>query len=266
MNQLKIFFEVTSYCNYHCIYCFAPVTSKPKYDLLDLDIFKQIVIDLSSLKTNLSILLEGGEPLTVKNIFKYGKFAKLYAQKVALGTNASYVSKLDKKSILEIKNTFDEVSVGFDTSDPKLYKHLTRKSIEPAIQGIRILIKNKIQIKLCIVVTKNNLNFNEIVKFCENEKINKIRFYWFIPRTNNKHSLKPSDVDYERMLIEKSQYNGNIKDIKVCRFYEPYKNLVVSAKGEISISIDRERTEMKYIGKHTDFIKKLKYVMYDNKY
>lgn len=265
MGTTKVFFEITSFCNYRCIYCFSPVTSKSTYDLIALDVFKKIITDLSTQNINLSILLEGGEPLTVKNICEYGMFARKYAKKVALGTNASYVIKLGKKRILKIKDTFDEVSVGFDTINPKLYEFLTKKPIKPAIQGIRILVQNNIRVKLCIVVTKYNLNFHEIVDFCEREKINKIRFYWFISRVNNNSELKPTDFDYEQMVNKLSRYNGVIKDVKICRFYEPYKNLVVSAKGEVSISANSERTNMLYIGKYNNFIKKLEH-LYENQF
>lgn len=126
---------------------------------------------------DLSILLEGGEPLTVNNICEYGRYTKKYSKKIALGSNASLVPNLKQEQLDDIKNTFEEISVGFDTTDPELFEKLTNYPIESALKGIDILIKNKIKVKLCVVVTKYNVEFDNIVKFCEDKNIKDLRFY-----------------------------------------------------------------------------------------
>ncbi|HSQ98279.1 MAG TPA: radical SAM protein [Rickettsiales bacterium] len=258
-RELKVFFETTNYCNFKCIYCFANTCQKNSI-ILPFDNYKKIIDDLSTLDWDLSILLEGGEPLVVDNICEYGKYAKKYAKKVALGTNGSLIQNLNQKQLDDIKNTFEEVSLSLDATDPELFKKLTNHSIEPVLKGIDILNENQIKIKICAVITKYNVEFDNLVKFCEEKNIKSLRFYWFIPRETNDHSLLPSEKDYEYMLEKLKNYNGNV-DIKINRTYTPFTNLVVSSKGEIKICADSERKNMQLIGSYNNFIDKLRMLL-----
>lgn len=65
--------------------------------------------------------MEGGEPLTIDNICKYGEYAKNFAKKVALGSNVSLVPLLSPIQLNNLKNTFEEIFVGFDTTNPKYF-------------------------------------------------------------------------------------------------------------------------------------------------
>lgn len=254
-KELKVFFETTNYCNYKCIYCFAN-TCKSNQTVLSLDKFKTVIDTLAKLNCDLSILLEGGEPLTVENICEYGEYAKKYVKKIALGSNASLVPTLKQEQINKIKNTFEEISVGFDTNDKNLFEKLVNYPIEPSLDGIDILLKNEIKIKLCAVVTKLNVDFDNIVNFCEKKGIKKLRFYWFIPRDSNDHSLLPSEDDYKYMLKKLNEYKGKL-DIKINRNYTKNGNLVVSSKGEIRTNDDIERKNMKLIGNYNNFYENL---------
>ena len=225
--------------------------------ILDFEKYKIIIDSLSKLNYDLSILLEGGEPLTVNNICEYGKYAKKFAKKVALGSNASLVPYLSQNMLKNIKETFEEVSVGFDTTKPELFNKLVNYPINDALRGIDILIKNNIPVKICTVVTKYNVDFYDTVRFCEEKNIKKLRFYWFIPRETNDHSLLPSNDDYLRMKQNLKEYNGNL-NIKLNKIYQPYMNIVVSSNGEIRIATDNERKNMQLIGVYDNFIDKLK--------
>lgn len=255
-KELKVFFETTNYCNFKCIYCFANTCQKNSI-ILSFDNYKKIIDDLSTLDWDLSILLEGGEPLVIDNICEYGRYAKKFAKKVALGTNGSLVQNLNQTQLDDIKNTFEEVSLSLDTINPELFKKLTNHSIEAVLKGIDILNKNKIKIKICTVVTKYNVEFDSLVKFCEEKNIKNLRFYWFIPRETNDHSLLPTNNDYEYMLEKLKNYKGGV-DIKINKDYTPFTNLVVSSKGETKICVDTERKSMQLVGSYNDFINKLK--------
>lgn len=95
--------------------------------------------------------------------------------------------------------------MGFDAADSKLFEKLTNYPIESALKGIDILIKNQIKVKLCVVVTKYNIGLSKIVNFCEEKDIKNLRFYWFIPRETNDHSLISTEKDYEEKRIKKLQ-------------------------------------------------------------
>lgn len=257
-KELKVFFETTNYCNYKCIYCFANTCRRIQDGIvLDFEKYKTIIDSLSTLDYDLSVLLEGGEPLTVNNICEYGKYAKSFAKKVALGSNVSLIPHLSEDMLKNIKETFEEVSVGFDTTKPELFAKLVNYPIDDALNGIDILIKNNIPVKICTVVTKYNTDFYDVVRFCEKKNIKKLRFYWFIPRETNDHSLLPGDNDYLKMEHDLKHYNGDL-NIKLNKTYQPYMNIVVSSKGEIRIATDNERKNMQLIGKYDNFIDKLK--------
>ena len=240
-KELKVFFETTNYCNYKCIYCFANTyKSIQEKKILEFEKFKKIINSLSSLNFDLSVLLEGGEPLTIDNICKYGEYAKTFAKKVALGSNVSLVPLLSPIQLNNLKNTFEEISVGFDTTDPKLFYRLTNYPIENALKGIDILLKQKIPLKICTVVTKYNVDF--------------------FPRETNDHSLAPTQNDFQRRKDNLMNYKGEL-DIKLNKEYRPYGNIVVSSNGDIKINVDSERKNMKLIGTYDNFIDNLKHLI-----
>lgn len=255
-KEIKVFFEITDYCNYKCEYCFAHVSrSKDKRKVIPFDVYRSIIDGLSTINADISVLLEGGEPLSL-DIIPYCAYAKSRVCKVALGTNASLITKLSQDYILRIKRDFNEVSVGFDTIDPVLYKNMTGVSIINALNGISTLLNNDIEVKICAVITKNNTDIESIIEYCEQNNIRKLRFYWFIPRENNDHSLIPSEDDYLRITHFLSEYSGSV-NVKINRYYTPFSNLVVSPCGEVLIASDDQRRNMISIGNHNTFISKL---------
>jgi molybdenum cofactor biosynthesis enzyme MoaA len=260
MKQLKVFFEMINKCNYKCIYCFSPVKYSQTNQILSLETFRYIIDKLRLLKIDLSILLEWWEPLFIDNICEYWFYAKKFVKKVALWTNASLIPKLTKKQINEIKSTFDEVSVWFDTVDEKFFKKLTKVPIYSSIEWIDVLLKNHIPIKLCIVVTKYNTDFSNIIKFCEEKRIKKVRFYWFISRNNNDHSLLPSEQEYDELKKNVDWYKWYV-DIKLNRYYKPYTNLVISSYWEISIATDKERKKIENLGEFNNFYNNLESII-----
>jgi len=220
--------------------------------------YKKIIDDLSTLDFDLSIILTGGEPLFVDNICEYGKYARKYAKKVSLGSNGSFIPTLKQEKLDDIKNTFDQIYLSFDSTNPKLFEKLANHSIEPVLKAIDILNKNEIKIKLTPVVTKYNVEFDSIIKFCEDKGIKKLRFFWFIPREATDHSLSPSEKDYEYMMERFNNYKGDI-DVKIDRYYNPpFSALIISPSGKIVILSDLERKNTETIGTYDNFIDNLK--------
>ncbi|HSQ97634.1 MAG TPA: radical SAM protein [Rickettsiales bacterium] len=258
---LRVFFEITNYCNFNCIYCFASPCKKNSI-IMPLDKFRKIVDTLSTLEDwDFTALLTGGEPLSVNNICDYGRYVKKYAKKVTLGSNGSFIPTLRQEQLNDIKEVIEEISISFDATNHELFKKMTNHSVEPVLEAIDILNKNEIKIKLTPVVTKYNIDFDGIIKFCEERNIKKIRFYWFIPRKTNDHSLAPTEKDYEYMMEKFNNYKGNI-DLKINRYYYPtYATLIISPNGDIGLVTDLERKNIEIIGSYDNFIDNLKMIL-----
>lgn len=259
---LKVFFEITNYCNFNCIYCFAN-TCKKNPQIMPIKIFQKIIDDLSKLNYDLYISISGGEPLSVKNFLDYGEYAKNFSKKLSLGTNGSLIKFLKQEQINKIKNIFDEVTLSFDTPNINLFKKLTTMDIEPVLDGINILNRNNIKIKLATVITKYNVIFDEIIDFCNKKHIDKSRFYWFIPREITNKTLSPSNEDYNYIIEKFKNYNGNI-DIKIDKEYEPFSSIIISSDGNIKIASDNKREKLQLVGTYSNFLNNLKEILNKN--
>lgn len=264
--MLKLFFEITEFCNFRCVYCFS-VAKQNNFVILPIEKFEMILKNVASLNKEFLVLLEGGEPLSVDNLFDYAKHAKKFTKHVMLGTNGSLIKNLNDTKIRDIKRIFGEVSISLDSLDKKLFKNITNFPIEPTLQGIDIFAKSNINIKICCVLTSLNSdikNLQEILNFCENKRISKLRFYWFVPREYLDISLRPNEDTYHIIKSFIDNYKGNV-NVKLSRYYEPKEYFVVTASGEIKTFLDSERINPVSLGNECSFLDKYK-SLYENNF
>jgi len=199
-SPLGACWNITSNCNYSCVFCYAKKDSKNK---LDLEKQKNIISRLRSAGI-LYITFSGGEPLLVKHLTKLIKYAKDLGMYTDLSTNGANMTE----SILEdIEKSLDKLSIPLDGSNNEvIYKIRGIKNHMQVFYKVLTFIKNKnIQLNINTLVCKFNesdlFNLFEILKSVN--KINRwklIRYY-------------PLGQGLKEFILSKERFNEIISKI-----------------------------------------------------
>jgi cyclic pyranopterin phosphate synthase len=197
-NYLRI--SVTDHCNLRCSYCMPDenMVFTPNKRLMQV----AEIIEIAHLFTQFGInkiRITGGEPLLRKGISEilYG-LSKLPVE-LTLTTNATlvhhYIDVLKDCSIRSI-------NISLDTFERKKFYEISRRDeFERVMTNIRMLIQNKLHIKLNVVIIRN-FNEHEIPAFIEFTRNNpvEIRFIEFMPFPGN--NWQKEDVVSKTEILE----------------------------------------------------------------
>jgi radical SAM protein with 4Fe4S-binding SPASM domain len=153
--------EITNRCNLNCKHCYVDRTN-PR----DLDSTKvyELIDELSDLGVY-RLVFTGGEPLLVKEVFEFAKYAKLKGIKqVVLMTNGLLIND---NNIKDIKN-FDLVQLSIDMppGDKPSFRLDYLQKLE---ELIRLLKKNNINVTLQATLHRSLVpSLNKLSDFAEN--------------------------------------------------------------------------------------------------
>lgn len=206
-SLLSFDIEITARCNYNCRHCYI---NKPQDDKksrekeLSSDEIKAIIDETVSMGA-LWCLITGGEPLLRDDFLDIYLYMRKKGLLVSVFTNASLV----RKEHLEVFRKFPprdiEVTVYGTAED--IYEGITRKkgSFGNFVNGINLLLKNKIKIRFKATMTRSNIrDFKQISLFCRERSKDFYRFDPFLhlrydgnPKRNNeirRERLSPRDI------------------------------------------------------------------------
>lgn len=166
----KLLIEVTTYCNFNCIYCFRRNMHNDKDSYMDFSLYKKIIDEASRLGVEKIIFSGWGEPLThpeIINFLKYAKQKKLY---ILLNTNGSLL----KEYLRDLSNSIvDEITISVDSLEKSKFRYTRRcgdiNEILTSVQEINELRKKGLQSKplISFQFTINRMNFRELLDFIE---------------------------------------------------------------------------------------------------
>lgn len=162
VSSYEAIIRITQQCNSGCRYCFVHKRSYPD----DLDIFKKVVLALSTSRKNVMLVFSGGEPTIFPGFIKLLKFAhKLNFYQIRIQTNGILFSNndfLDKLKEIEYDFLF---FTSLPSTNPEVYAHITRTNYyDHAVKGIQNLALNyKVELNLVI----NKLNYRDLGKYLE---------------------------------------------------------------------------------------------------
>ncbi|WFO75438.1 tungsten cofactor oxidoreductase radical SAM maturase [Desulfurococcaceae archaeon MEX13E-LK6-19] len=155
----ELMIEVTTRCNYNCIYCFRRKLSEPYRDM-EINLYKKIINDAAKAGVNKIVFSGWGEPLVHPRIIEMLTIAKDNGFKVLLNTNGSLLESFAEE-IVELG--IDELVVSIDAPE-ETYSALrlggTLDNVTNALSRIKKLKREKNtlypNVKLQFTITRRN--------------------------------------------------------------------------------------------------------------
>jgi len=187
--------RITEKCNNNCVFCSIPKEWKKKSQM-SLEEIKR-VID-SQANRNLMIEIGGAEPTLHPDFFEVLEYANGKFAGIRLTSNArlfAYPHLADK--LKGIKDLFVKSSLHGHT--PEIHDSITRVkgSFNQAITGFANLLRNKVDLRVNIVINRKNLdNLKEIVDLLGGIGIKNI-FFSGLLLSGDKEQDKEFAVDFD---------------------------------------------------------------------
>ncbi|MEG9131425.1 radical SAM protein, partial [Acinetobacter baumannii] len=134
----KLRISVTDRCNFKCVYCMPEHPEwLNKQDLLSFEALFQFCHFMVQQGIQ-SIRITGGEPLMRQGIVHFIRdlqsLKSLGLKRISMTTNGHYLAKHAK----QLKDAgLDDLNISLDSLDPVQFKELTKKKLEPVLEGIQ---------------------------------------------------------------------------------------------------------------------------------
>lgn len=170
MEWIKI--QLTRKCNLNCKYC-----SQAEFDRthdLNIETLKKSVIEPSKIRL---LIISGGEPLVcLEKLLDIVSFCSKKGIETGIFSNATLITDEKARLLKDAGISWIRVSVnGHNAITHEL--SYPKESFERTINGIKILLKNDIYVKVRSTITKCNINsIEDITNFVENMGIKEIDF------------------------------------------------------------------------------------------
>ena len=203
----KLRISVTDRCNFKCVYCMPehPEWVK-KHDLLSFDELYQFC-DFMVQHGIEHIRITGGEPLMRQGVVYFveqlQKLKKIGLKKISMTSNAHYL----KKYALPLKQAgLDNINISLDSLDVSQFKTLTKKEIQPVLDGIFEAKRVGLPIKINTVLIKG-VNEDQILPLAKwsIEHQFTLRFIEFMPLDGDAYWTNSHVVTEQEILTELKQ-------------------------------------------------------------
>jgi len=169
-------FELTFGCGLHCKHCYTDCYNKPEYLKKELDTQKvKFILDKVYQEGIVWICFTGGDPLTREDFLDIYSYAKDRGLIVSIFTNAYSMTK-ERAKYLKKKPPF-VVEMTLNAVTKNLYEKISqvRGSFEKVMEGINLIRKAKLPLKIKTQITQDNLReLPNIKRFIESLGL---RFY-----------------------------------------------------------------------------------------
>lgn len=203
-HKHKLRISLTDRCNFRCSYC---MPDKPEWlakkDILSFEEllkFCEIMVHLGIQH----IRLTGGEPLMRQGVVNFihdlNRFKAHGLQRISMTSNAFYL----KKYAHALQQAgLDDLNISLDSIHPDTFKSMTKRPLEPVLQGIAEALHVGIPIKLnCVLVAgKNDHEIVELTQWAYEQNI-ELRFIEYMPLDQPLH-WQPEKVIIEDQIIQK---------------------------------------------------------------
>lgn len=264
----SIYIDITTACNINCNFCWihSSLIKKKYYKknrYIEFDRLKEIILEISTWKTEEILLSGDGEPTLhpdINRIIDYITEKKIH---LFLTTNATFplnfIPNISRVNYLYINLCAPNEKLYHETQSPRnkfLYSRI--------IQNLKILSLLNKQYKkpflnIAFIINKTNYkNIPKMLDFCENLKINQITFRIMEPiKYTQKLLLSENEKNkliklIKAILTNKYSFEHNLKDIKeglidykksvfnIKRCYTGWFNLFVDFNGNVGLCCHNE--------------------------
>lgn len=158
LENLQI--RVTNQCNLKCRYCSVDAKEK-NFQFLPIKTIKEVIMESLPLGVR-EISITGGEPFYYKELNELLRFFRNFSYIIiVISTNGMNITEEQIQLLTNIPNLI--ISVSLDSLDPEKNSCLRLFSNSITIKrNILKLIQNGIDVSISTVITKNNMNINEL--------------------------------------------------------------------------------------------------------
>ncbi len=203
VNEKKVIWEVTNFCNYKCKHCCAGASIVDTSKELKLDDFKRILKELEKYGIK-EIYFSGGEPFSRKDMIDIVSEAVKLGISCNISTNGSLI---DNKIARQLKSLgINKVHISLDSHKESIFNDFRGgKYFIPTIKAIKLLKEHDIYVRVGTVIWSGNINdIDEMIRYLENLNVDEIVFNWLVKvgRSKNNEGIFV-DIDLFDQTVEK---------------------------------------------------------------
>lgn len=216
-NFNSVYFEITSYCNAKCPYCYNNSSRKGKHVPFSniIDVIQQAY----RINPKTSFVFSGGEPLLHPNIIDIISYTQQYDSDVTIITNACLIKKMSFYDVLKKCN----IQVTIETLNEREHDSVRGIQSFNNIVNLQNYVPNIYNKKRILRVNLTESNINYIEKFAEFAHANQytiLSFGFLVNQGRGKNNKDVLDYEEDNKICLQA-----INDIKKCS--EKYKNVLV---------------------------------------
>lgn len=231
-GSTRIIFEITRRCNLKCKHCMAPTIGKCT-ELSD-ERIKRLMNELS--ENNISkIMITGGEPLLVDNIFDYIKMATDNKILVDLNTNLTLLDEIKAEKLKD--SGVREVTTSID-GDEIIHCNIRNNgfSYQKTINAIKLLVNKGISVDVVCTVMKTNLHkLKDVAEICNKLGVSSLTFSGLILEGRAQVEESVYDLQEVKKIIDNLRSTSKIP-IRTVRMFN--NDFSICHKGIDMIGID----------------------------
>ncbi|ABN69773.1 Radical SAM domain protein [Staphylothermus marinus F1] len=192
----EIMVEVTTRCNYDCIYCFRRTIVGEGFHDMDRDLFYKIIDEAVEIGVSKISFSGWGEPLIHPYIIDFLYYAKSKGLEILLNTNGYFLIKyVDYIARIGV----DDIIVSIDAAEDDVYK-LIRRGGDLARVIEALLILKDMKIKKNMFYPRVNIQFT----------INRYNYRNLLATTKLAHTLGASKIIVSNVIPLNQYYEENV--------------------------------------------------------
>lgn len=231
----QVYLTLTGQCNLSCAYCYATVREPRAEGSLSQWIL--YVDKLLGIRSPLTFVFTGGEPLLVPFVIELAKYTKGKGCSNVLLTNGTLIRT--KKCALAIASYFDLVRLSLDSVEPRINDSLRGNGVAEKVKAAVELLK-KVDANYQVLCTVTKKNLGEVESISSNFD-NQVSFQplYVLGRAEQKQDLCITGSEYYDSLTRSGifkylpSYRNNIHTYR----RNPFKRCSVGVE---ELSIDTE--------------------------
>lgn len=212
---LVVSWNVTSRCNLKCFHCYMNAGEKEFRDELSTDAAKLLIHQIAEVSRPL-LILSGGEPLLREDIFEIIRYGADRGLKIGMGSNGMLIDD-DVASKLKDVGMWT-VAISLDSSIPERHDEFrgVKGCWEHAVNAIKSLKKNGVQVQVNATVTKQNYSeVDDIMALAEDLGVDNFHLFFLVPTGRGTSIEDITPRMYEDMitstLAQTTKHKLNVK-------------------------------------------------------
>ena len=162
--------ELTKQCNERCVHCYIPINIRNIKNEISFSKIKKIITDFVE-NGGKEIRLTGGEVMVSKNFRPTVRLARSLNLQIQIFSNLLNMTAEMARFLSE--NNVKYIQTSLYGSIPRIHDSITKTkgSFIKTLNGIDLLIKEKIEVKaVCVLMKKNVDDFLNIIKLIKQKK------------------------------------------------------------------------------------------------